>query len=341
MRLEIVIPGPPVPKQRARAGRGKFYTPEATLRWAAHAKSCARAEVMRAGWKRPLAGAVEVVAIVVAPDHRPRDLDNTAGKALCDALNGVAWYDDRQVTRTDHVKATDEQAPGIYAAIVALDAWDDPTASETPQPIDGRATVCGWSSSPEHRAWLNMIARCTRPHHEAWANYGGRGIQVAPEWLGPDGWWRFLLHVGGRPGKGFDLDRIDNDGNYEPGNVRWATRAVNTRNKRTNVMVNVDGRSLTMSEAARAAGVSSELLSYRLRAGWTIEDAMSPVGAGRPRGAAATKARARRLAVGGVERTITEWASVTGQKADTIRARLARGWSDEEAVGFVLKKVTP
>jgi Holliday junction resolvase RusA-like endonuclease len=308
-RIELCIPGPPVPKQRARAGAGgKFYTPEPTVAWAKHARSCANAAVLQAGWRRPLAGAVEVTAIVVAPDHRPRDLDNTAGKALCDALNGVVWYDDRQVTRTDHVKAMDKDAPGIYVAICALDSWDDPTVSDVPVAPDKRSAVCGWGRSPEHRVWLNMIARCTHEHHKAWANYGGRGIRVCDEWLGHAGWWRFLLHVGGRPGAGYDLDRIDNDGHYEPGNVRWATRETNTRNKRTNVRLDVGGESLAMSEAAQRAGISSACLSWRLRAGWTIEAAMQPDDQRRKR------AVKRRPSEGEAEQTIVTVERLEGER---------------------------
>lgn len=337
VRIEFVVPGPPVPKQRARQGRGKFYTPEPTVQWAAHARSCASAAVVRAGWKRPLAGSVDVTAIVVAPDHRPRDLDNTAGKALCDALNGVVWYDDRQVTRTDHVKAMDKSAPGIYVAIEALDTWDDPTNSETPQPFDKRSAVCGWARSPEYRVWTNMISRCTNDQHKAWSNYGGRGIRVADEWLGAPGWWRFLLHVGGRPGAGYDLDRIDNDGNYEPGNVRWTTRKANTRNKRTNALVDLGDEVITKAEAAERAGISSALLHWRLRRGWTIEDAMAPAGLRRHIAADARRAKAERLTIGSESLSIPEWAKRHGLKTDTVRKRLKRGMTLEQALGLTVE----
>jgi hypothetical protein len=74
-----------------------------------------------------------------------------------------------------------------------------------------------------------MIARCTNPNHHAWKNYGGRGITVCERWLDLA---TYLADVGFPPGPGMTLDRIDNDGNYEPGNVRWATYSEQNMNQR-------------------------------------------------------------------------------------------------------------
>lgn len=78
------------------------------------------------------------------------------------------------------------------------------------------------------RRWLQMIYRCTRPGHPAYKNYGGRGIEVCQEWLDFE---TYLSDVGAAP-EGMSLDRIDNDGNYEPTNVRWATRKQQRANRR-------------------------------------------------------------------------------------------------------------
>jgi len=85
--------------------------------------------------------------------------------------------------------------------------------------------------TPEYTAWQNMRARCLRPSHPSFSRYGGRGITVDPAW---DSFERFLADVGRRPAPDLSLDRIDNSGNYEPGNVRWATakqQATNRRNR--------------------------------------------------------------------------------------------------------------
>lgn len=84
--------------------------------------------------------------------------------------------------------------------------------------------------TPEYMAWTAMKQRCQNPRHRDYASYGGRGITVCPEWRAS--FESFFTCIGPRPGRGYSLDRIDNDGNYEPGNVRWATLSEQNRNQR-------------------------------------------------------------------------------------------------------------
>jgi hypothetical protein len=86
-----------------------------------------------------------------------------------------------------------------------------------------------YQTTAEYRCWRNMITRCRNPHNHAFKNYGGRGISICDEWLD---FKCFLADMGRRPSTGFSLDRINNDGNYEPGNCRWATRKQQANNKR-------------------------------------------------------------------------------------------------------------
>lgn len=82
----------------------------------------------------------------------------------------------------------------------------------------------------EYNIWKNMKKRCKNPKTKAYKDYGGRGIKVAQEW--DKSFVAFYNHVGPRPSKAHSLDRIDNNGNYEPGNVRWATADQQANNKR-------------------------------------------------------------------------------------------------------------
>ena len=87
----------------------------------------------------------------------------------------------------------------------------------------------GQRRSPEYTAWPNAKQRVTNRKLRWWARYGGRGIGMCSEWMAS--FTAFLAHVGPRPGRGYSLDRIDNDRGYEPGNVRWATAAQQAANR--------------------------------------------------------------------------------------------------------------
>ena len=89
--------------------------------------------------------------------------------------------------------------------------------------IDGKRVA-----TPEYRSWQMMKNRCLNPKSRDYPYYGGRGIYVYPEWLTFEA---FLRDVGRKPSPELTLDRIDSNGNYEPSNVRWATRSTQARNR--------------------------------------------------------------------------------------------------------------
>ena len=131
----------------------------------------------------------------------------------------------------------------------------------------------GKKHTPEWRAWSSMRCRCLNPNHAAWSRYGGRGITICRRWL--DSFQAFLNDLGPKPGPGYSLDRIDNSGNYEPGNCRWATRIQQERNKRSNRRFDWEGRSYTLSELGSKCGLLPGTLADRLDYGWSLEKALT------------------------------------------------------------------
>jgi hypothetical protein len=127
--------------------------------------------------------------------------------------------------------------------------------------------------TPEYRAWAKMRERCNNPNVPSWANYGGRGISVCPEW---DTFEAFYESVGPRPSPDHSLDRVDTNGDYQPDNCRWASRQEQVRNRRLTRMVTYMGESLPMAELAERVGVKYQSLYMAMvRDGRTAEEAVT------------------------------------------------------------------
>lgn len=128
----------------------------------------------------------------------------------------------------------------------------------------------------EYRAWNSMLRRCFDPRIRNFANYGGRGITVCQRWR--DSFECFFEDMGTSP-KGMSLDRINNLGNYEPGNCRWATRIQQQNNTRYNVLIEFSGKTKTQSQWAREFGIDHKRISARIHSGWDPIRAISqPIG---------------------------------------------------------------
>lgn len=126
----------------------------------------------------------------------------------------------------------------------------------------------------EYRTWVSIIARCNYPSASGYALYGGRGIQVADEWTGRGGFPKFLACVGLKPSPKHELDRIDNNGNYEPGNVRWVTRQVNSRNKRTCRYLTINGETKTVKDWSEISSTGYRTILARLNRGLSAQKAV-------------------------------------------------------------------
>jgi len=141
-------------------------------------------------------------------------------------------------------------------------------------------TKHGMTATPEHSSWASMKGRCYNKNDHAWSRYGGRGISIYPAWRSD--FSAFYKHIGPRPTPEHSVDRIDNDGNYEPGNVRWATPRQQACNRRNSIYIEVNGELAVVSRMARKYGVPVQLVYKRLRRGWCGDDAiLVPNGAAR------------------------------------------------------------
>lgn len=130
----------------------------------------------------------------------------------------------------------------------------------------------GMADSPEYRSWTAMVRRCTDSSAAGYHRYGGRGITVCDRWI--DSFEAFYADMGPRP-RGTTLDRRENDGNYEPGNCRWATRQEQAGNMSTTVLITANGRTQPMEVWARELGCANKTLAYRLKKGMTHEEAIN------------------------------------------------------------------
>ena len=116
-------------------------------------------------------------------------------------------------------------------------------------------------------AWQGMKARCYNDKSSSYRNYGGRGIKVCDRWL--NSFENFLEDVGDAPSVNHSIDRIDPNGNYETGNVRWATRAQQNNNKRGVIKICFYGTTKTISEWSKCLGIPHGTLYSRYRQGMT------------------------------------------------------------------------
>ncbi len=134
-------------------------------------------------------------------------------------------------------------------------------------------TTHGLSKMPGFRSWQLMKQRCYNQNDEHYPNYGGRGITVCERWC--ESFPNFLADMGCRPSPRHTIDRFpDNDGNYEPGNCRWATAKEQGRNRRDNTLITLGGQTQPLIVWAETDNIPSRTILWRLNHGWSIENAL-------------------------------------------------------------------
>jgi hypothetical protein len=164
----------------------------------------------------------------------------------------------------------------------------------------------------EYYAWVDMRRRCSNPEHQQYKNYGARGIKVCPEW---GSFVTFYADMGKAPSREHSLDRVDNDGDYEPSNCRWATAYDQSNNQRSNRVLHHAGKALTVAQWAKELGVSRSVISCRLRAGKSVPEALNPH----------VVPKKRKILHNGEYKSEAEWSRILGIPGTTIRARVRQG----------------
>lgn len=135
-----------------------------------------------------------------------------------------------------------------------------------------RSSTHGMRKTPEYIAWCSLIQRATNANIKFAKDYSLRGITVCERWLSFE---NFFADIGMRPSPDHSIDRINNDGNYEPGNCRWATRKEQNRNTRGNVLITHNGETHCLSEWAEITGIKLGIISKRLSRGWASKRALT------------------------------------------------------------------
>lgn len=126
--------------------------------------------------------------------------------------------------------------------------------------------------------WANMKTRCYNPNGRHYHRYGGRGIRICNEWRNNfKSFYDWSMENGYEPG--LTIDRIDNDGNYEPSNCRWTTSKKQGNNTRRCIFITINGETKTLTEWCESIGINYRTVQDRRKRGWSIEEALfTPVG---------------------------------------------------------------
>lgn len=143
--------------------------------------------------------------------------------------------------------------------------YGDPTITKLPRH--------GGDGTPEYQTWVDMKRRCDDPKRPGYKNYGGRGIIVCERWYD---FRNFYADMGERP-EGMSLDRVDNNGHYEPGNCRWATAKEQANNRRNSHNITYAGFTYTLAEWGKLLDIPESTIRNRLNRQWSIEDTLETI----------------------------------------------------------------
>lgn len=175
----------------------------------------------------------------------------------------------------------------------------------------------GLSNTREFSVWTDMQTRCYNKKRSCYRHYGGRGISVCDRWMKFE---NFLEDMGERP-LNMTLDRIDNNGNYSPENCRWATYSEQSRNKRNNRLIEIEGVTKTLKDWSDLCEMTSTGIMFRVERGLSGKDLIAPSN------------KKGSITYNNITDTVEGWSKRTGIKKTTIFMRINKyGWSIEKSL---------
>lgn len=133
----------------------------------------------------------------------------------------------------------------------------------------------GQSKTQLYKEWCDIKKRCYNSKSKSYPDYGMRGITLCQEWHDYVKYYAYVSVLPHFQEKGYTLNRIDNNGNYEPGNVEWATKAEQANNRRSSRLLEYNEKRQTIAQWSAEIGIEQTTLSARLRMGWSIEKALT------------------------------------------------------------------
>ncbi len=136
-----------------------------------------------------------------------------------------------------------------------------------------KSTKHGMVKTPTYNSYSSMKSRCLNKRSKFFYRYGGRGITICDRWL--NSFENFLEDMGEKPSKKHSIDRIDNNGNYEPSNCKWSTHHEQQRNKSGLVWLEHNGRKMILQDWANELGIKHCTLVSRLNSGWDLKSALT------------------------------------------------------------------
>lgn len=165
--------------------------------------------------------------------------------------------------RRDHLKSGGTISCGCYQSAAS---------SQRVSKMHKGNITHGMTGTRIYGIWCGIRQRCTNPNAKFFSYYGGRGIKVCDRWL--DSFENFLADMG-EPQAGYTLDRVNNEGNYEPNNCKWVTRKEQASNTRRNRNITYKGVTLNVTQWSKKTSIPSNTIITRLENGWTEEDALT------------------------------------------------------------------